>query len=73
MLADFVAVKAHGTLAEQCVKCLYKGSKIAVEGDLETFPDPDSTQRNRRSLPSPSPVWTFGRCPPFSWAEERTC
>ena len=46
--ADFVAVKAHGTLAEQCVKCLYKGSKIAVEGDLETFPDPDSTQRNRR-------------------------
>ena len=45
---DFIHVKAHGKLAEQCISWLYKGSKVAVEGDLETFPDKDPDQRNIR-------------------------
>ena len=45
---DFIVVKAHGALAEQCAAYLRKGSKVAVEGDFETFPDKDSTQHNLR-------------------------
>ena len=47
---DFVAVKAHGPLAEQCAAYLRKGSKVAVEGDFETFSDKDAAQRNLRFL-----------------------
>ena len=45
---DFIHVKAHGKLAEQCVSWLHKGSKVAVLGDLETFPDKDPEQHNLR-------------------------
>ena len=45
---DFISVKAHGSLAEQCTSWLHKGSKVAVVGDLETFPDKDPEQHNIR-------------------------
>ena len=45
---DFISVKAHGSLAEQCTSWLHKGSKVAVLGDLETFPDKDPEQHNLR-------------------------
>ena len=45
---DFIHVKAHGKLAEQCVSWLHKGSKVAVVGDLETYPDKDPEQHNVR-------------------------
>ena len=45
---DFISVKAHGSLAEQCTSWLHKGSKVAVVGDLETFPDKDPEQHNLR-------------------------
>ena len=48
--ADFICVKAHGKLAEQCADWLGKGSSIAVNGDLETFPDRDPEQRNFRII-----------------------
>jgi single-strand DNA-binding protein len=48
--ADFVSVKAHGALAEQCASWLGKGSQVAVTGDLETFPDQDPEQRNYRTI-----------------------
>ena len=37
---DFIHVKAHGKLAEQCVSWLHKGSKV--------FPDKDPEQHNLR-------------------------
>ena len=36
------------SLAEQCVSWLHKGSKVAVVGDLETYPDKDPEQHNVR-------------------------
>ena len=45
---DFIHVKAHGKLAEQCVSWLHKGSKVAVLGELETYPDKDPEQHNLR-------------------------
>ena len=45
---DFIHVKAHGKLAEQCVSWLGKGSKVAVLGELETYPDKDPEQHNLR-------------------------
>lgn len=46
-ITDYFRVTAYRALAERCIKYLYKGSKIAVEGEMQSrkFTDRQGVER----------------------------